>query len=181
MRSSKIRLKKLKLRLRDSALLTTRPPVLPSGSNCFSRSWLFGAVMPRIKFFFFNSSKCCRHRKTCRRTRNTDLNYFRLKADHMQWSWKYFYGVINGCCQMAVQRALWLAKRLSLNLNFSFLNRISLLLISNSYPCPHEAGPRSRPYTSRKISRVKPGIEPGTSWMAVKHANHYTKQMGFHI
>ena len=29
---------------------------------------------------------------------------------------------------MAVQGALWLAKRLSLNLNFSFLNRISLLL-----------------------------------------------------
>ena len=34
----------------------------------------------------------------------------------------------SGCCQMAVQGALWLAKRLSLNLNFSFLNRISLLL-----------------------------------------------------
>ena len=31
----------------------------------------------------------------------------------------------SGCCQMAVQGA----KRLSLNLNFSFLNRISLLLI----------------------------------------------------
>ena len=30
---------------------------------------------------------------------------------------------------MAVQGALWLAKRLSLNLNFSFLNRISVLLI----------------------------------------------------
>ena len=30
---------------------------------------------------------------------------------------------------MAVQGAIWLAKRLSLNLNFSFLNRISLLLI----------------------------------------------------
>ena len=29
---------------------------------------------------------------------------------------------------MAVQGALWIAKRLSLNLNFSFLNRISLLL-----------------------------------------------------
>ena len=29
---------------------------------------------------------------------------------------------------MAVQEALWFAKRLSLNLNFSFLNRISLLL-----------------------------------------------------
>ena len=30
---------------------------------------------------------------------------------------------------MAVKGALWLAKPLSLNLNFSFLNRISLLLI----------------------------------------------------
>ena len=30
---------------------------------------------------------------------------------------------------MAIQGALWLAKRLSLNLNFSFLNRILLLLI----------------------------------------------------
>ena len=34
----------------------------------------------------------------------------------------------SGCCQMAVQGALWLAKRLTLNLNFSFLNQISLLL-----------------------------------------------------
>ena len=32
------------------------------------------------------------------------------------------------CCQMAVQGTLWLAKCLFLNLNFSFLNRISLLL-----------------------------------------------------
>ena len=31
-------------------------------------------------------------------------------------------------------------------------------------------------YTSRKISRIQPGIEPGTSWMAVSFANHYTKQ-----
>ena len=30
----------------------------------------------------------------------------------------------SSCCQMAVQGALWLAKRFSLNLNFSFLNRI---------------------------------------------------------
>ena len=30
----------------------------------------------------------------------------------------------SGCCQMTVQGALWLAKRLSLTLNFSFLNRI---------------------------------------------------------
>ena len=40
----------------------------------------------------------------------------------------------SGCCQMTVRWALWLAKRLSLNLNFSFLNQISLLLISSSYP-----------------------------------------------
>ena len=30
------------------------------------------------------------------------------------------------------------SKALSLNLNFSFLNCISLLLISSSYSCPHE-------------------------------------------
>ena len=74
---------------------------------------------------------------------------------------------------------LWLAKRLSLNLNFSFLNRISLLLISSSYPIvlTRLGGPLSRPYTSRKISRIQPGIEPGTSWMAVRRANHYTKQV----
>ena len=52
MRSSETRLRKLKLRLRDNALLTTRPPVLPSGSNHFSRSWLFGAVAPRIYYLF---------------------------------------------------------------------------------------------------------------------------------
>ena len=34
----------------------------------------------------------------------------------------------SGCCQMTVQGTFWLAKRLSLNLNFGFLNRISLLL-----------------------------------------------------
>ena len=33
-------------------MLTTRPPVLPSGSNRFSRSWLFGAVAPRIYLFY---------------------------------------------------------------------------------------------------------------------------------
>ena len=50
----------------------------------------------------------------------------------------------------------WLAKHLSLNLNFSFLNWISLLLIPSSYliVLTRLGGPRSRPYTSRKISRV---------------------------
>ena len=69
------------------------------------------------------------------------------------------------------------SKALSLNLNFRFRNQISLLLISSSYPIAltRMGGPRSRPYTSRKISRVQPGVEPGTSWMAVRCANHYTK------
>ena len=84
----------------------------------------------------------------------------------------------SSCCQMEVQGALWLAKRLSLYLNFSFLNRISLLLISSTYPIVlmRLGGPRSRPYTPRNISRIYPGIEPGTSWMAVRRANHHTKQ-----
>ena len=34
-----------------------------------------------------------------------------------------------GCCQMTAQGSLWLAKHFSLNLYFSFLNWISLLLI----------------------------------------------------
>ena len=50
------------------------------------------------------------------------------------------------------------------DLNFSFLNQISLLLISSSYPIvlTRFCGPPSRPYTTRKISRVKVGIEPET-------------------
>ena len=53
MKMSEIRLRKLKLRLRDSALLTTRPPVLSSGSNHFSRSCLSGAVAPRIYIYIY--------------------------------------------------------------------------------------------------------------------------------
>ena len=70
----------------------------------------------------------------------------------------------SGCCQKAVQGGLVVSKALSLNLNFSFLNRIWLLLISSSYPIvlTRLGVPRSRPYTS---------------WMAVRRANHYTKQV----
>ena len=53
MRSSEIWLRKLKLRIR--ALLTTRPSVLPSGSNHFSRCWLFGAAAPRIYLIYYYS------------------------------------------------------------------------------------------------------------------------------
>ena len=38
-----------------------------------------------------------------------------------------------GCCLVTVQKVKWLAKHYSLNHNFSFLNRILLLLISSSY------------------------------------------------
>ena len=58
---------------------------------------------------------------------------------------------------------LVVSKVLSLNLNFSFLNHIPLLLISSSYPIvlTRLGGPHSRPYTSRKISRVLPESNPG--------------------
>ena len=73
---------------------------------------------------------------------------------------------------------LAVSKALSLNLNFSFLNRILLHLISSSYPIDltRLGEPHSGTYTSRKISRLLPGIEPGTSRMTVRCANHYTKQ-----
>ena len=39
-------------------MLTTRPPVVPSGSNRFSRSWLFGAVAPWIYSLSRLSTTC---------------------------------------------------------------------------------------------------------------------------
>ena len=41
MRGNEIRLKKLKLRVRNNDLLTTRAPALPSCSNRFSWHWVF--------------------------------------------------------------------------------------------------------------------------------------------
>ena len=62
----------------------------------------------------------------------------------------------SGCCQMAVQGALWLAKRLSLNLNSNFLNRISLLLIQIATQLPSRGwvDPVPDPILPEKISRV---------------------------
>ena len=56
----------------------------------------------------------------------------------------------------ATRPPLVVSKALFLNLNFNFLNRNSLLLLSNSYPIVLSSlgGPRSRPYTFRKKSRV---------------------------
>ena len=237
MRCNEIRLRKLKLRLKDKGFANHKAPVLPSGRNHFSRSWLFWAVAPRIYFYLF-FFLLYYHIKRCRQlvynliynSRESTFAYVHALNIHQWHNLKIVYCCIKnyyielikysfqcllsealkmailstqvyvafilklkiksvalqlrraktgrcGCCQMAVQAALWLAKRLSLNLHFSFLNRISLLLISSSYPfvLRRLGGPRSRPYTSRKISGVQPGTEPGTSWMAVRLANHYTK------
>ena len=79
---------------------------------------------------------------------------------------------------MALQGALWLAKRLSLNLNFSFLNRIRYF----SYQVATQSSSRGwvdpvpDPILPEKFLGYSRGIAPGTSWMAVRRANHYTKQ-----
>ena len=64
---------------------------------------------------------------------------------------------------MAVQGALWLAKRLFLNLNFSFLNWISLLLISSSYPIvlTKLSGPHSDPTLPEKFLGYSRESNPG--------------------
>ena len=63
--------------------------------------------------------------------------------------------------QITVQEALWLSE-CYYNLDFSFLNLISLLFISSSYPnCRMRLGGiRSRTYTAKKVSRIWRGIEP---------------------
>ena len=69
----------------------------------------------------------------------------------------------SGCCQMTVQGALWLVKRLSLDLNFSFLNRISLLLISSSYQLSSRGWvePIPDPILPEKILWYSRGSNPG--------------------
>ena len=52
MRSSENLLTELKLRLRDKRSAHQMAPELPSGSNRFLRSWLFGAVAPPSLFCF---------------------------------------------------------------------------------------------------------------------------------
>ena len=63
------------------------------------------------------------------------------------------------------------------NLISVFLTGFHYFSSSYSFVLTRLGGPRSRPYTSKKISRVQLGIEPWTSWMAVRCANHYTKQV----
>ena len=89
------------------------------------------------------------------------LQLLRAKTD---WS---------GCCHMAEQGTLWIARRYTSILISVFLTGFRFF----STNWPHEAGwTRSRPYNSRKISRVQPRTESGTFWLAVRRDDHYTKQ-----
>ena len=58
-----------------------------------------------------------------------------------------------------------------------FLNRISVLFIQVATQLSSRGwvGPVQDPILPEKFVG-QPGIEPGTSWMAVRRANHYTKQ-----
>ena len=59
---------------------TTRAPVLPSGSNRFSRSWLLGAVAPRIYYYFIfcafiSSTHCIQEKFTCTGSARLRMRY----------------------------------------------------------------------------------------------------------
>ena len=79
---------------------------------------------------------------------------------------------------MAVQEVFLLAKRPALSLNLSFLNRISLL----SYHVATQLSSRGwvdlvpDPILAEKFLGYSRESNPGTSWMAVRRANHFTKQ-----
>ena len=86
-------------------------------------------------FTVYGSYACVRHTTSVidyiSHRKNVDNINFVLRIKSVALQLRRARTYWSGCCEMAVQGALWLAKRLglSLNLNFSFLNRISLLLI----------------------------------------------------
>ena len=102
-----------------------------------------------------------------KKNKSVALQLWRAKTD---WS---------GCCQMAVKGALWLAKHLSLNLTFSFLSQSSLLLISsgNQLSSRGWVDPIPDPILPEKFLGYCRESNPGPLWMAVRRANHYTKQV----
>ena len=83
------------------------------------------------------------------------------------------------CSQMTVHGALWLAKLLSLNLNFSFLNRISLLFILNNYLLSSLVwvDPIPDPILPEKFLGYSQESNPGPlGRQSDVLTNHYTKQ-----
>ena len=166
MTSSEIRLRKLKLRLRDKLFTNHKAPCTaicqqPLQSilalRGFSTTDLF--IYRLIVIILILFSQYClefdRGEHNIFKVTNIYRPYIRYilrkGLDLLPHSF-----LLSSKLRYVLQEALWLAKHLFLNLNFSFLNRISLLLIPNRYPIVlmRLGGPRSRTYTSRKISRV---------------------------
>ena len=73
---------------------------------------------------------------------------------------------------MAVQVALWLAKRYPSTLISVFLT--GFCYFSNQVTTQLS----SRGWVDPVPDPVLPGIDPGTSWMAVRHVNHYNQAGG---
>ena len=103
---------------------------------------------------------CFYNLKKCYPSSINNKNHIRriqLRSTKTDWS---------GLCQMAVQGTMWLANRYP---DFA-TSHMKLSPI-----CLHEAGwTLFQILYSRKVSRVWPGIEPGTSGIIVRHTNHYT-------
>ena len=73
---------------------------------------------------------------------------------------------------VAVKGILWLEKCYYSTSISLFLTAFRRFSIDQLPYCPDEpSGPLTRPYIFRKISRIQPEIEPGTS---LRRANHYT-------
>ena len=79
--------------------------------------------------------------------------------------------VWGGCCLIAVQGGLLVSIAPSLNFNFDFLSRISLLL--NELATLLSSRGWVDPFKTIYIQKMFKGIAKiGISWMAVRRANH---------
>ena len=75
----------------------------------------------------------------------------------------------SGCCHVTVQGATWLAQRYSLNFHFSFIYRISLLLILSNYSIVlmRLSGSCSRPKIGIKIPEPAGNQTRPSDWKVV--------------
>ena len=133
---------RLQLRLRVWALLRLHPqykiyiktfsPLLLSAWENFKVNLIYLYLLCSLE----NIDLCCNTRLSpCPRylpSKNFTITYYiikiKIKIKSVALQLQRAKTDWSGCCHMAVQGALWLAKRLSLNLNFRFLNRIFCLV-----------------------------------------------------
>ena len=163
MRSIEIRLRNSNYGWGISALLTTRPPVLPSGGNHFSRSWLFGAVAQLIYF-------------------NLYIYKIIIPSDCLKWyddvRFEEFFYIISPWRYSSEEpwpteviaarweyrgRVLWLSKCYPSTLISVFLTGFWLLLISSSYPfvLTRLGGPLPDPILPEKFLGYSRESNPG--------------------